>query len=247
MNHFLTNYFEVEQFIDRGIGVGQKVGGGNLLMWTERGSFRSQLEYVGVSLQNWQAKHIVIHCIFSASLQIFQLFLFFCPQKWVIFHRNKRKCVCVAVGSGFFWHSAPTHTWKRRDMHMILSSYAPDISAVGTHGHVGQFPGGLTSIVVTCYFMCVGYGMFLMFKHWFCWKCQHNKYMFNFIDHLHFYTCKWLWAPGHWFSWGPIMLLRRPCLIYIYTAVKAALSDIHICISFIHCYWQWCINKLWNV
>ena len=27
MNHFLTNYFEVEQFIDRGIGVGQKVGG----------------------------------------------------------------------------------------------------------------------------------------------------------------------------------------------------------------------------
>ena len=52
MNHFLTNYFEVEQFIDRGIGVGQKVGGGNLLMWTERGSFRSQLEYVGVSLQN---------------------------------------------------------------------------------------------------------------------------------------------------------------------------------------------------
>ena len=48
---------------------------------------------------------------------------------------------------------------------MILSSYAPDISAVGTHGHVGQFPGGLTSIVATCLFMCVGYGMFLMFKH----------------------------------------------------------------------------------
>ena len=27
---------------------------------------------------------------------------------------------------------------------------------------------------------------FLMFKHWFCWKYQYNKYMINFIDHLHF-------------------------------------------------------------
>ena len=31
---------------------------------------------------------------------------------------------------------------------------------------------------------------FLMFKHWFCWK--YNKYMFNFIDHLHLYSCEWL-------------------------------------------------------
>ena len=26
----------------------------------------------------------------------------------------------------------------------------------------------------------------LMVKHWFCWKYQYNKYIFNFIDQLHF-------------------------------------------------------------
>ena len=216
MSHFLTNYFEVEQFIYRSIGVGQKVGvGGKLLRWTERGSFRRQLEYVGVSLQNWKAKHIVIHCIFSASIHIFQLFLFFFAPKSGLSSTVTKVSVCGSGGCFCFAFCPHTHL-KRRDVHMILSSYAPDISAVWTHGHVGQFPGGLTSIVAPCYSMCVGYGMFLMFKHWFCWKYQHNKYMFNFIDHLHFYTCKWLWAPGHWFSWGLIMLLRRPCLIYIY-------------------------------
>ena len=24
--------------------------------------------------------------------------------------------------------------------------------------------------------------MFLMFKHWFCWKYKYNKYVFNIID-----------------------------------------------------------------
>ena len=40
--------------------------------------------------------------------------------------------------------------------------------------------------------MYVVYSMFLMLKHWFCWKYQYNKYMFYFIDHLHFYSCEWL-------------------------------------------------------
>jgi len=31
-----------------------------------------------------------------------------------------------------------------------------------------------------------------MFKHWFCFKYQYKKYIFNFIDHLHFYSCEWL-------------------------------------------------------
>jgi len=30
---------------------------------------------------------------------------------------------------------------------------------------------------------------FSMFKHWFCWKYQYNKYVFNFIDHLRLYSC----------------------------------------------------------
>jgi len=34
--------------------------------------------------------------------------------------------------------------------------------------------------------------MFLMFKLWFCWKYQYNKYMFNFIDNFHWYSCEWL-------------------------------------------------------
>ena len=34
--------------------------------------------------------------------------------------------------------------------------------------------------------MHIVYSMCLMFKHWFCWKYQYNKYMFNFIDHLQF-------------------------------------------------------------
>jgi hypothetical protein len=139
MNHFLTNYFEVEQFIDRGIGVGQKVGG-DLLMWTERGSFRSQLEYVGVSLQNWQAKHIVIHCIFSASLQIFQLFLFFCPQKWVIFHRNKSACVWQ---SGLvFFGILPLHTLEKGGICTWSSLRTPLISVPSERmGTLGSFPG----------------------------------------------------------------------------------------------------------
>jgi len=33
---------------------------------------------------------------------------------------------------------------------------------------------------------------FLIFKHYFCWKRQYNRYMFNFIDHLDFYSCEWL-------------------------------------------------------
>jgi hypothetical protein len=37
----------------------------------------------------------------------------------------------------------------------------------------------------------VWYVFFLMFKHWFCWKYQYNKYTFNFIDHVHFYSCEW--------------------------------------------------------
>jgi len=31
------------------------------------------------------------------------------------------------------------------------------------------------------YVYCVQH-VFLMFKHWFCWKYQYNKHMFNFID-----------------------------------------------------------------
>ena len=63
--------------------------------------------------------------------------------------------------------------------------------------------------------MYVVYGMFLMFKYWFCWKYRYNKYMLNFIDHLHIFFCEWLYrygAPVHCFSLEPVMLLKGYCL-----------------------------------
>ena len=62
--------------------------------------------------------------------------------------------------------------------------------------------------------LCMLYtAWFLMFKHWFCWKYQYKKYMFNFIDHLYSFisvsVCidrglsALLWP-------GPILLIRRP-------------------------------------
>jgi hypothetical protein len=45
--------------------------------------------------------------------------------------------------------------------------------------------------------LCMLYtAWFLMFKHWFGWKYQYKKYMFNFIDHLQFYFCECLHRYG---------------------------------------------------
>jgi hypothetical protein len=51
-----------------------------------------------------------------------------------------------------------------------LSAWARRTHARGPHEHRGT--------------MLNVQHVFLMFKHWFCWKYQYNKYMFNFIDHL---------------------------------------------------------------
>ena len=69
------------------------------------------------------------------------------------------------------------------------------ISAVFTDGrhaeHFARVPREHRSPLL----VCVRH-VFLMFKHEFCWKYQYNKYMFNFIDHLHFYSCKRLCRQG---------------------------------------------------
>jgi hypothetical protein len=52
---------------------------------------------------------------------------------------------------------------------------------------------------------------FFMFKHWFCWKYQYNKYMFKFIDIYSFIpvsACVGS-APSALLYPDPIMLLRR--------------------------------------
>ena len=62
-------------------------------------------------------------------------------------------------------------------------------SAALTHVHDGQLPGGPMSIDghANLGMLCVA--CYLMFKHRVYWKYQYNKYLFNFIDHLHFYSC----------------------------------------------------------
>ena len=54
---------------------------------------------------------------------------------------------------------------------------------------------------------------YLMFKHRVYWKYLYNKYIFNFIDHLHCYSCEWL--------------CRSQCTVLpqAYNAVKTALHS----------------------
>ena len=50
-------------------------------------------------------------------------------------------------------------------------------------------------------------------KHWFCWKYQYKKYMFNFINHLQVYFCECVCIDrdlGALLWPGFIMLIRRP-------------------------------------
>ena len=48
--------------------------------------------------------------------------------------------------------------------------------------HTRQLPGVPMSIGPHTNLYMLYTACFLMFKHWFCWKYQYNKYMFNFID-----------------------------------------------------------------
>ena len=59
-------------------------------------------------------------------------------------------------------------------------------NAVLTLGHIGQLPGGSTIIGAMLIYACCVRHVFLMFKHWFCWRYQYNKYMFNVIN---IYSC----------------------------------------------------------
>ena len=58
---------------------------------------------------------------------------------------------------------------------------------------------------------------YLMFKNGVCWKYQYNRYMFNFIDHIHFYSCEWFCNYG------------TQCTVFpgAYNAVKTVLILVH--------------------
>ena len=47
-------------------------------------------------------------------------------------------------------------------------------------GTLGSCPGGPQATHANLCMLCTA--CFLVFKHWFCWKYQYNKYLFNFID-----------------------------------------------------------------
>ena len=126
----------------------------------------------------------------------------FCP---IFFFLEKRICIHVYdqskqewpfIGIGWTFEDkikshtfgAPfidqqfTHYWLTCTQ-CRLKAWACWADALGPLEHRGPI------LISVC---CVQHVFFHMFKHWFCWKYQYNKYMFNFIDHLHFYFCEWL-------------------------------------------------------
>jgi hypothetical protein len=77
----------------------------------------------------------------------------------------------------------------------------------GPHEHRGQANLCMFNSIICM--LCKA--CFLMFKHWFCWKYQYNKYMFNSIDIYRFIPvsgCVYI-DPVHCFSRVPFMLSRR--------------------------------------
>jgi hypothetical protein len=92
-------------------------------------------------------------------------------------------------------------TWKVEYMQCHLNAWAV---AWSPHDHRG------TMLIYEC---CIQH-VFLMFKHWFCWKYQYNQYMFNFIDIYSFISVSG--CVGR----GPSALLCP----WAYNFVKTALS-----------------------
>ena len=95
-----------------------------------------------------------------------------------------------------------------------LNAWAPWTVTPGPHQHRGPM----------LIYECCAQHVFLMFKHWLCWKYQCNKYMFNLIDNYIFIivngcVCS---GPVHCFS----MLLRWPWL-YIEIVHRLVLRSRH--------------------
>ena len=65
--------------------------------------------------------------------------------------------------------------------------------------------------------LCMLYtAWFLMFKHWFCWKYQYKKYMFNFIDHLQFYFCGCTTLTGAYIADKTALTVRHSHFMNMY-------------------------------
>ena len=122
---------------------------------------------------------------------------FFCKNKMCTFKRQGldvvfRLCrTCIPTGTNYV--QCRLNIWTR--------------SCTGAHEHRGQANLCMFNSIICM--LCTA--CFLMFKHWFCWKYQYNKYMFNSIDIYHFIPvsgCVYI-DPVHCFSRVPCMLSRR--------------------------------------
>ena len=125
------------------------------------------------------------------------------------------------------------NTYHERSCSIIVPALKNLFSAVSTHGHFRQLSRGPTSIGAhanLCTLCCVKH-VVLMLKHWFCWKYQYNtsKYMFNFIDHLHYYSCVCRGSSAL-ICLGPIMLLRRPwpCSVVVLVRWRTSIKTLFL-------------------
>ena len=77
------------------------------------------------------------------------------------------------------------------------------------------------------FMLCIA--CFLMFKHWCCWKYQYNKHTCLILSTIYIFipvsVCVGR-GPVHFFSRGPTMLLRWPCLYcYCFLSYAPALHE----------------------
>ena len=160
------------------------------------------------------------------------LLLLFCISmtQWVLQLRAKLTLRWVGNGPLPFFCENKMCTFKRQglDVHnCILTLYSDCVEHVfqqviimfsviliyghavvrGPHEHRGQANLCMFNSIICM--LCKA--CFLMFKHWFCWKYQYNKYMFNSIDIYRFIPvsgCVYI-DLVHCFSRVPFMLSRR--------------------------------------
>ena len=91
----------------------------------------------------------------------------------VFFLNAENRCMLYVTQYG--------RTYKLLTIH-VYYTWPIMVSAILTHGHTGQFPGVPTNTGAMLIYVCCVQHVFLLFKHWFYWKYQYNRYMFIFID-----------------------------------------------------------------
>ena len=103
-------------------------------------------------------------------------------------------------------------------------------------GTLGSFPGGPHE-----YRGLEAHGnLCILFKHWFRWKYQYNKYMFNFIDIFSFIPVSGcVVQPG-----APVHCFARGGYYAVKTALPTILNVIKIWLAPL--YWYVAVREIWG-